>query len=139
MQNSNEFQTYSENIIFFYSSLIQSQIITIYFFDCSWPPELETNVNAQNPLEFSEDSSIYLSSSPPPFWYSSFNKTPLRPPPRPFKTLFKTSFKTPSVQICPVPKGIKNVLSPVMPDGYFRPKNRPLNSHTSRLKYKICS
>ena len=35
--------------------------------------------------------------------------------------------------------GIKNVLLPVMPDGYFRPKNRPLNSHSSCLEYQICS
>ena len=34
-----------------------------------------------------------------------------------------------------VPKGIKNFSSPVMPDGYFRPKNRQLNSYSSRLEY----
>ena len=32
-----------------------------------WPPKFETDLNADNPLEFSPHASLYLSSSPPPF------------------------------------------------------------------------
>ena len=45
-----------------------------FFVNFRWPSDYATDINAQNPLGFTEDSSLYLSSSPPPFWYVWVNK-----------------------------------------------------------------